>query len=627
MSGVRKELSAVTSPDSTVCDQPLQSVKLEKCENSSSDNVYVKLEPDDMTSDPTDTYMSPAIPLTLNKKQRKSDTMRYFNSPFSYIEMIILSIDLNPKIMMTFKDIIDFMSNAFYFLRGEYTGWKNSVRHNLSCNDCFKKILRRPDKPHGKDNFWVLNFDGKHFDNTEKNTIELRIRYQIYLREVIETVDSSFPQQLMAFQKKLEYNNRDLAVSDGGDSNYSVRRGQTPCTVASFQNDTEDRTAESPLQHSPQRVASPESPLQIVEDSPCKPFPVALSSAVGGKTVNPEMTTPVNQCINRQSGDVSQDTYQVQFNHRVTSSDTIPQSVDDSPIQQIPIPVGLSQEFGNNGSPVSHLPSPFALSQAVQDIYKPVAYSHYNTPDIIPLPTPLANRKNQVVGNVPHPQSSLYPPIFANQHIVQRFCRQPKTPLPVSRHNIYTHTSYPSHVPMMPAGSRPTTQPLPIPVMTRTPYPMHYYNFSSSQQHGQKRPSNDEEPLDLSTTGAHDLSTTAAHDLSTKKRKTVLSSSATAQSSTSSPINYSHIGPKLSPHCTTPQAFHPPTTGLTSADPDYRHKGVGYAINKNCLFEYGKDGRIRPVDLYSSDAAGRQIYIISNPVYGPARPPRPPKPI
>ena len=45
----------------------------------------------------------------------------------------------------------------FPFFRGPYTGWRNSVRHNLSLNECFQKILRDPSRPWGKDNYWTIN--------------------------------------------------------------------------------------------------------------------------------------------------------------------------------------------------------------------------------------------------------------------------------------------------------------------------------------------------------------------------------------------------------------------------------------------------------------------------------------
>ena len=54
-------------------------------------------------------------------------------------------------------EINDYLMKKFPFFRGSYTGWRNSVRHNLSLNECFQKILRDPTRPWGKDNYWTIN--------------------------------------------------------------------------------------------------------------------------------------------------------------------------------------------------------------------------------------------------------------------------------------------------------------------------------------------------------------------------------------------------------------------------------------------------------------------------------------
>nr|XP_057922245.1 forkhead box protein Q1-like [Doryrhamphus excisus] len=77
--------------------------------------------------------------------------------PFSYIALIAMAIRDSPSGRLTLAEINEYLMNKFPFFRGSYTGWRNSVRHNLSLNDCFHKVLRDPSRPWGKDNFWMLN--------------------------------------------------------------------------------------------------------------------------------------------------------------------------------------------------------------------------------------------------------------------------------------------------------------------------------------------------------------------------------------------------------------------------------------------------------------------------------------
>ncbi|XP_061540028.1 forkhead box protein Q1b [Phycodurus eques] len=77
--------------------------------------------------------------------------------PYSYIALIAMAIRESGSGRLTLAEINDYLMTKFPFFRGTYTGWRNSVRHNLSLNDCFLKVLRDPSRPWGKDNYWMLN--------------------------------------------------------------------------------------------------------------------------------------------------------------------------------------------------------------------------------------------------------------------------------------------------------------------------------------------------------------------------------------------------------------------------------------------------------------------------------------
>ncbi|KAM9501069.1 forkhead box protein Q1a [Clarias gariepinus] len=77
--------------------------------------------------------------------------------PYSYIALIAMAIRDSGSGRLTLAEINDYLMRKFPFFRGTYTGWRNSVRHNLSLNDCFLKVLRDPSRPWGKDNYWMLN--------------------------------------------------------------------------------------------------------------------------------------------------------------------------------------------------------------------------------------------------------------------------------------------------------------------------------------------------------------------------------------------------------------------------------------------------------------------------------------
>lgn len=76
--------------------------------------------------------------------------------PYSYIALIMMAIQAQPPKRATLNEIYGFLQERFPFFRGSYTGWKNSVRHNLSLNECFIKLPKGLGRP-GKGHYWTID--------------------------------------------------------------------------------------------------------------------------------------------------------------------------------------------------------------------------------------------------------------------------------------------------------------------------------------------------------------------------------------------------------------------------------------------------------------------------------------
>lgn len=72
----------------------------------------------------------------------------------SYVRLIGEAILNSPEKKLVLSEIYKTIQTKYAYFRNRGSGWKNSIRHNLSLNDCFVKLNR---SPNGKGHFWTIS--------------------------------------------------------------------------------------------------------------------------------------------------------------------------------------------------------------------------------------------------------------------------------------------------------------------------------------------------------------------------------------------------------------------------------------------------------------------------------------
>ncbi|XP_035918505.1 fork head domain-containing protein FD4-like [Anopheles stephensi] len=221
------------------------------------------------------------------------DTYGDQKPPYSYISLTAMAIWSSPDKMLPLSDIYKFITDRFPYYRKNTQRWQNSLRHNLSFNDCFIKVPRRPDRP-GKGAYWALH--PQAFDMFENGSL-LRRRKRFKLHKSDKDI---LNEELAA----LANINRIFLAQNSADAYCPTAATMLPDPVVLHP---------SSLMHSP--PLEPHSPLPAA--APLSPISTGETTLMVGTTRTPlrpkrsftieSLITPEDELVERRKGDAKQD--------------------------------------------------------------------------------------------------------------------------------------------------------------------------------------------------------------------------------------------------------------------------------------------------------------------------------
>ncbi|CAF1372929.1 unnamed protein product [Rotaria sordida] len=93
--------------------------------------------------------------------------------PYSYVTLIRQAIQSTRMRRMTLNEIYQWIVDSYPYFRTAPPKWKNSIRHNLSLNKCFKRLQRSTNDP-GKGSYWAVDesFESNNQMNSRKRKFE-----------------------------------------------------------------------------------------------------------------------------------------------------------------------------------------------------------------------------------------------------------------------------------------------------------------------------------------------------------------------------------------------------------------------------------------------------------------------
>lgn len=114
----------------------------------------------------------------------------------SYIGLIAMAILSSSEIKLVLSDIYQYILDNYPYFRTRGPGWRNSIRHNLSLNDCFIKSGR---SANGKGHYWAIhpaNMDDFRKGDFRRRKAQRKVRKHMGLSVDDASTDSPSPPPL-----------------------------------------------------------------------------------------------------------------------------------------------------------------------------------------------------------------------------------------------------------------------------------------------------------------------------------------------------------------------------------------------------------------------------------------------
>ncbi|XP_062558644.1 uncharacterized protein LOC134223492 isoform X2 [Armigeres subalbatus] len=132
--------------------------------------------------------------------------------PFSFSSLIFMAIENAQQKALPVKEIYAWIVQHFPYFKTAPTGWKNSVRHNLSLNKCFQKVEKAANL--GKGSLWMVE------PQYRPNLIQALSRSPFHSGSGIDKTTYKAMQQQAQQQAQQQQRSTDSPTSSVG-SNYS----------------------------------------------------------------------------------------------------------------------------------------------------------------------------------------------------------------------------------------------------------------------------------------------------------------------------------------------------------------------------------------------------------------------